>query len=148
MVIAFFKYNRFYIKSAMKRLCYMSRAQHGLGNTARDAILQASIRNNTLAGITGLLLCDGSRFLQALEGEDQSVDDCWNRIRQDDRHFDAVVVEESPIQHREFGGWALNCRSQLVIDVPQFRSLVFADVAQVANLKLKAMFIGFAALAR
>jgi hypothetical protein len=132
----------------MKRICYMSRGRNTLSPSDREDILQCSLRNNNRDGITGLLVCDGSRFLQALEGEDRFIDDCWSRISRDDRHYDTVVFENAAIERREFGNWALNCHSQLMIDVSQFRSLVIRDVAGVSDPKLKAMFIGFAALAR
>ncbi|WP_174296704.1 BLUF domain-containing protein [Sphingomonas bacterium] len=71
------------------------------------AILRASRRNNGRAGITGLLYCDGRRFLQALEGEHPAVEAAFERIRRDPRHRAVVVLSRRDVAEREFGPWAM-----------------------------------------
>ncbi|USU09652.1 BLUF domain-containing protein [Sphingomonadaceae bacterium OTU29MARTA1] len=70
-------------------------------------ILAQSRRNNARARVTGLLFFDGKRFLQALEGDDASVDTTFARIQQDDRHHALVVLSNRDIERREFGEWAM-----------------------------------------
>lgn len=126
----------------------MSRARLDLSMAEREEMLRSSMKNNECDSITGLLLCDGYQFLQVLEGEDKSVDACWERIRRDSRHFDIVVLEDEPIAEKQFGHWDMNCRSTLRLDVDAFKAHVIEDVADVTNMPLKALFIGFASMAR
>lgn len=126
----------------------MSRARFDLGVADHDDILRSSIKNNAASGITGLLLCDGFRFLQAIEGDDDEIDRCFARICVDPRHYDVVLTENGQIDRCEFGDWSLISRHRFDIDPPPFRSLVNGDVRDVSDIKLKALFVGFASLAR
>ena len=44
-------------------------------------------------------------FLQALEGERQAIWRKFERIREDDRHANVVLVEMVEIEQRFFGNW-------------------------------------------
>jgi hypothetical protein len=55
------------------QLTYISTAKAGIGDADIEAILGVSRVNNARDGITGLLVHDGVRFLQALEGDHQRV---------------------------------------------------------------------------
>ncbi len=70
-------------------------------------ILAASRRNNTRDGLTGMLLFNGRRFLQALEGETAPVREAFERIRRDGRHKAVVELSSRTIASREFGEWAM-----------------------------------------
>jgi hypothetical protein len=52
----------------MIQLTYISSAVRGLDELAVNDILKASRNNNASVGVTGLLLYNGRRFLQVLEG--------------------------------------------------------------------------------
>lgn len=65
---------------------------------------QAQARNRKL-GLTGMLLCDGSRFLQTLEGEPAAVDAVWAAIQRDPRHQRIEVLSQQLIPARLFSGW-------------------------------------------
>jgi hypothetical protein len=91
----------------MLQLTYISTATPGL--TALDVadILKASRRNNAPAGLTGLLLHDGRRFLQALEGEAAQVQTAYERIKADRRHRAVVLLSSREVTARAFGDWAM-----------------------------------------
>jgi hypothetical protein len=79
-------------------------------------IVAASVRNNLMAGVTGLLLYRQGWFLQALEGDLDGVDRAFDRIRRDRRHFDVHVVADEAVFERVFPDWSM-CASD-IHDIP------------------------------
>lgn len=72
-----------------------------------DPIYEASRHNNAIDGITGLLVSDGYRFVQVLEGPHASVEAAFVRIALDPRHRDIDVLSDADVLEREFGGWSM-----------------------------------------
>ena len=72
-----------------------------------NSILSASNRNNKQAGLTGALIFDDMWFLQVLEGEREAVWRTFERIRDDERHDNAVVAELVETEARMFGAWSM-----------------------------------------
>ena len=89
------------------RLMYASRATAPERQDELAAILKASRRHNPEAGITGLLCCSGSIFLQVLEGGRNQVSKLYHRIATDPRHHDVVLLSYDEIDERSFAGWAM-----------------------------------------
>ena len=89
------------------RLMYASRAAEGLKPEAVSAILKKSTTNNPALGITGVLCFSGAVFLQVLEGGRSQVSRLYNRIAQDPRHSDVVLLSYDEIDERSFAGWAM-----------------------------------------
>src|SRR3954468_23995369 len=92
----------------MIQLCYISTARPQTGWHSVDEILATSRRNNRRADVTGLLLFNGKRFLQLLEGPEAEVKTTYDRILLDPRHFALVKLSERQIEEREFGGWDMS----------------------------------------
>ncbi|SCX72981.1 BLUF domain-containing protein [Variovorax sp. EL159] len=67
---------------------------------------QARVRNAEL-GITGLLVFDGMRFCQHLEGPHDAVDQLMQRIAQDPRHVGVRVAYEAPLASRRYTGFGM-----------------------------------------
>jgi hypothetical protein len=129
----------------MIRLLYISTTREPHSRTQSDAILFASRRNNAAADITGLLIAGGNRFLQVLEGPEVRVQETYDRIRLDSRHFAPVILKREPVEKRIFGKWAMGFQpggapnsSSSVTDE------VSALVAPIDDPLLKAYFEGFA----
>lgn len=91
----------------MQRLIYISSTRHPFPIAELDAILKTSRQNNAADGVTGLLVAGGRRFLQVLEGEEQTVERVFDRIQQDPRHHAVVVLSRKPIDAPSFGAWAM-----------------------------------------
>ena len=91
----------------LKTLTYTSRARLDL--TARDlSEIHAAARHlNALDGITGLLVFDGTRFLQILEGGGEAIDNLVERLRRDPRHSALEIRDERPVGERSFPGWSM-----------------------------------------
>lgn len=91
----------------MHQLTYISTAVPGVDATEVDKILAVARRANGDRDITGLLLFDGRRFLQALEGEEDQVGAVFERIKGDPRHRAIVLLSNKPVPERQFGKWAM-----------------------------------------
>lgn len=75
-----------------------------------QSILAVARRNNQAEGITGLLMFNGKRFLQVLEGPAASVEQTFARIQRDARHRAHVVLSRKAVDRREFGDWSMAFR--------------------------------------
>ena len=133
----------------MIRLTYISTARTSPDEAAIAALLATSRRNNRLIGLTGLLLFDGVRFLQALEGEAEPLLATFARIKADPRHRACVELGRSEIDARGFGEWdmawqrvATPGRAGALVDT------VDRLVAQMPDPNIRALFTSFARLDR
>ena len=89
------------------RLMYASRAAEPVKPETVNAILKKSTVNNPSAGVTGVLCFSGDIFMQVLEGGRAQVSALYNRIAQDPRHRDVVLLSYDEIDERSFAGWAM-----------------------------------------
>jgi Sensors of blue-light using FAD len=89
------------------RLMYASRAIEPMRPEALSAIVKKSTSNNPAIGVTGVLCFSGEVFLQVLEGGRNQVSKLYNRISQDPRHADVVLLSYEEISERSFAGWAM-----------------------------------------
>ena len=91
------------------RLLYASRPAPSVNADAIAAILKKSKEHNTAAGITGVLcVCfNAGIFMQVLEGGRSAVSSTYNRIVQDPRHSDVVLLAYEEIGERHFSSWSM-----------------------------------------
>ena len=89
------------------RLLYASRAKVPLTPDVIDAILQTSRKGNPATGITGLLCHNGDIFMQVLEGGREAVSALYNRIANDPRHTDVILLRYEEISERRFASWSM-----------------------------------------
>lgn len=75
-----------------------------------ESILAVARRNNRVHDITGLLMFNGKRFLQVLEGPSGAVENTFERIRRDTRHRAQVMLSRRTVGRREFGDWSMAFR--------------------------------------
>lgn len=91
----------------LHRLIYLSSSAGEMSHGKLGSILEASRRNNTAAGVTGLLLYHDGCFFQALEGPQSGVQRIFARIRNDRCHTGAIVLLDSPCAGRAFADWSM-----------------------------------------
>jgi len=89
------------------RLIYASRADEPLSTDALSSMMKSSRDHNAAAGITGVLVYSDGIFLQLLEGGRNAVNAVYNRITQDKRHHDVVLLSYDEVAERRFAGWAM-----------------------------------------
>ncbi len=89
----------------LRTLTYTSRASPGLTDAGVAAIHIASKTLNALDGVTGLLIYNGTSFLQIIEGAEDAIADLVARLRVDPRHHDFTIRDERLVQARSFPDW-------------------------------------------
>lgn len=99
----------------MRQITYISTARQGDANMLAG-IERHAVERNSREDLSGLLLFDGKRFLQVLEGPESAVAAAFARIQADPRHIAVVVLRDRQVDHRSFGGWAMLCRAPDQID--------------------------------
>ena len=62
---------------------------------------------NLQQDITGLLIFDGMRFCQQIEGLQKPVLSLIERISADDRHLNVVIFHHGELEQRRFKDWSL-----------------------------------------
>jgi len=91
----------------LKTLTYTSRARLDLSDGDLADIHHSARHLNALDGITGLLVFDGTRFLQIVEGAEEAVDTLVERLRSDRRHSAFEIRDERVVAERSFPGWSM-----------------------------------------
>ncbi len=88
-------------------LTYISRAMVTRHSVDILDIARSSMRNNAAMDLTGALYFDDMQFHQVLEGEQATVRAMYERLRDDTRHRDMVLLHEGPISARRFPEWSM-----------------------------------------
>ena len=89
------------------RLMYCSRTVDSISQDDLNAIVIKSRANNPARGITGVLCCSGKIFLQVLEGGRMEVNALYNKISNDVRHKEVMMLSYEEIEERRFSHWAM-----------------------------------------
>lgn len=91
----------------MLRLFYVSTASPSFRDGDVNLLVEKAERRNRERGITGALVFNGVNFGQVLEGEDETVLDLMDLIRNDVRHDGVIVVQQRQVDDRAYGGWGM-----------------------------------------
>ena len=114
-------------------LTYMSRPAERFDEPALQDLLTYARAHNLANAVTGVLLYSGRCFLQTLEGPAEAVDETYDRICRDPRHYDLNVLWREEIEERLFGEWTMGYRTSRDEQLQGFVSL--ADHAADARDK-------------
>ena len=88
-------------------LIYTSLAALGLQTGDLEAIQRIARVRNAHEGITGLLIFNGTHFLQIVEGREGAVDALVERLRGDPRHIGFEIRDRHRVAERSFPDWPL-----------------------------------------
>jgi hypothetical protein len=133
----------------MLQLVYISSCRAEIDPAMLTGILDTSRRNNKRAGLTGLLVAGGRRFLQVLEGPEAAVLATYARIQADPRHRACVLLSRATIAERAFGDWSMAFQPGGAADEGAgLDATVDRLTATLADPNLRAQFTGFARLHR
>ena len=91
----------------LKSLTYTSLARIDLTANDLEAIHRTAREVNALEGITGLLIFNGTHFLQIVEGVPDAIDELVERLRRDGRHSGLEIRDERKIEARSFPDWSM-----------------------------------------
>jgi hypothetical protein len=87
------------------------------------SILAASRKNNATVGVTGALLFNNGYFGQVLEGSRAAVVQTFERIQQDPRHSDPLVLSFTRIAKPSFGNWSMAFVGSSVEDAVRYAAV-------------------------
>lgn len=91
----------------LKSVTYTSFARLDLQATDLEAIHRAARETNALDGITGVLIFNGTHFLQIIEGVPHAIDELLDRLRRDYRHSGVEVRDDRLVDERSFPDWSM-----------------------------------------
>lgn len=91
----------------LKSLTYTSLAQLDLAVADLEDIHRTARIMNGLNGITGLLIFNGTHFLQVIEGGAEAIDALVDNLRRDPRHTGFEIRDTSTIEKRSFPDWSM-----------------------------------------
>ena len=91
----------------LKSLTYTSLARLDLEADDLEAIHRTARNANALDGITGLLIFNGTHFLQIIEGQPQAIDELVEKLRRDPRHSGVEIRDERMVEARSFPDWSM-----------------------------------------
>lgn len=95
------------VRVQLKSLTYTSLASFDLTSQDLMEIQQTAEALNALEGTTGLLVFNGTHFLQVVEGTPEAIDDLLERLYRDRRHHGIEVRDLRLVDERCFPDWSM-----------------------------------------
>ena len=92
------------------RLTYLSTPVTPFNDADFDDIENKSIEANNARDVTGLLIMNGDRIIQVLEGREDAVRELYTKIEADDRHTVTKLVSEVEDEERMLLTWSMVVR--------------------------------------
>lgn len=89
------------------QLLYYSRASREMSLSDLKDILGCARENNNSIDVCGMLCYDKQYFLQALEGERDTVNELYLDIADDPRHDNIVIISYKEIDKQVFPQWQM-----------------------------------------
>ncbi len=135
-------------------LCYQSRAKRPPSSEDLDQLVREARERNRRHGVTGMLVHEGGRFFQWIEGPGAALEGLWSSIRRDDRHDEIELLGEGVTPTRLFSEWDLRflhrtdgAPAAVETDTPQTPGTAeTSDAARIAELALAGDTAGLEAL--
>jgi len=88
-------------------LVYISSERCPFSAKELDDLLAHSRARNRANGVTGIMLYAGGSFMQYLEGPKAAVQQTYDRIKADRRHYGIMELIRMDISKREFKDWSM-----------------------------------------
>jgi Sensors of blue-light using FAD len=86
---------------------YTSLARLDLQTSDLEDIHRIARDQNAIDGITGLLVFNGTHFLQIIEGAETAIEDLVERLRRDSRHTGFEIRDRQKVETRSFPDWSM-----------------------------------------
>ena len=93
------------MSSGLRSVTYVSRVNGPMSELEFTQLGLEAGRLNALDGITGLLVFNGERFCQTIEGAPAAIDDLLARLLRDPRHTNVEVIGDEEVEARRFRSW-------------------------------------------
>ena len=102
--------------SPLVELIYYSRSINSLTEDDFNFLLDGARQKNHKRNITGAIVYSGRVFLQLIEGPREQINQLFQSISHDARHYDVSLVSFRTVGERRFPEWEMNYLS--TVDKP------------------------------
>tara|TARA_R110002049_G_scaffold70894_2_gene182948 strand:+ start:1465 stop:1881 length:417 start_codon:yes stop_codon:yes gene_type:complete len=93
----------------LHQIIYTSQASEQFNKRNLLDLLHTSRGYNTIDNISGLLMHRNGYFLQIIEGEQDVVENLFQRLSNDTRHKNIKMILDRTVESRLFSNWAMGC---------------------------------------
>ena len=93
--------------SKLVQLVYVSLSSKDLSEQSLTDLLVEIREKNKRQDVTGMLLYHNSSFIQVIEGEQDTIDQLFDKLKKDQRHKNILVLLEHKIDQRSFPNWSM-----------------------------------------
>ncbi|MBH1391330.1 BLUF domain-containing protein [Stenotrophomonas maltophilia] len=107
-----------------RAIVYVSEAVSGFSPERLKALMDDAARFNRGAGVTGVLLFDGERFLQYMEGPADGLDVAFSRVAGASSHIHLIELARGRVGQRRLPFWPMRCLS---VTADELREIACAD---------------------
>lgn len=120
----------------LSQIIYLSKRNTNCTSEEIDKILASCKKNNPPLDITGVLLYSDLTFLQCVEGESKVIKALYDKIKDDDRHRQCIMISFGPIKYRKFPSWHMGSKkiannpAEYDTDISDSDSKVFASILE------------------
>ncbi|HIE4123803.1 MULTISPECIES: BLUF domain-containing protein [Stenotrophomonas] len=119
----------------LRAIVYASEAIPGLSNERIHDLAQSACRFNLQAGVTGVLLYDGRRFFQYLEGPEDGMAIVYARVLAARSHHEIVELCRGRITARHFPYWSMRMLPAKAYELQAAASFDWYGVTRSAGLE-------------
>ena len=91
----------------LKFVSYMSNQARILTNKDIEELLFQIREKNKRLAITGILLLIQGKFVQYIEGQASEIDKVYEKIKEDNRHNELLLLDSGEIKKRQFKDWSM-----------------------------------------
>lgn len=92
----------------LSSIAYCSDLAVGVTVAEIDALVRDAAHHNRLSGVTGVLICDGFRFLQYIEGPEDGIGLVYSRVTNSRRHTNVIELARGQGGVRRFPHWSMH----------------------------------------
>lgn len=118
-------------------IAYCSQVSPGVSLLQIDELAEKASAHNLNTGVTGVLLTDGKRFLQYIEGPEQGVAAAYLRITSASSHLRLLELGRSVGAARRFPHWSMRW---LAVEPEDLRIAEVSDWRGLATRQEVSMF--------
>ncbi len=119
----------------LRAVVYTSERSEGVTEEQAVRLAADAERFNRLAGVTGVLLSDGQRFLQYFEGPEDGVSAVYARVQASRSHTALLELASGTVHQRLFPYWGMHMISVATMDTSRVAAATWApfDVVDLEN---------------
>ncbi|MCD2257632.1 BLUF domain-containing protein [Psychroserpens luteolus] len=118
----------------IKSICYISNKNDNLPDSVLNKLLHSIIKDNNQIQVSGILMLQNNYFFQIMEGDPNTIDALFFKIRKDQRHHGLIKLLEISLVDRLFSDYQSGSFS-VIRDFLNLKKLkIYFDWIKEANI--------------